>query len=205
MSVEPRSAVILAGGDSARMGTDKALVRFAGLPMLARAATGLALVAGVEELVVAAGSSVRFDAYRDALDPIGLEVPVRFVEDETPHAGPVAGLAAGLAAATHEYAAVAPVDAPTLHPGVVDLLFRQARARDAAIVQRDGRLETLWGVYRAERAAAHFRRALAAGALAAHEAVRGLDVRLVPERETRKLDPAGLHFRNLNAPEDLAR
>jgi molybdopterin-guanine dinucleotide biosynthesis protein A len=78
--------VILAGGRSSRMGTPKAWFRVGGEPMLARIARRLAAPTGL--LAVRAP---------------GQELPpaaARLVEDHVEGEGPVAGLAAGLAAVT---------------------------------------------------------------------------------------------------------
>src|SRR5437879_8946661 len=81
------SLVVLAGGKSSRMGRPKAWLPFHGQPMLARVLARLGPL--FAECVV-----VR--APDQELPP----VDARLVEDEAPGQGPVAGLAAGLAAIT---------------------------------------------------------------------------------------------------------
>src|SRR5437764_557611 len=83
--------VVLAGGQSSRMGRPKAWLPFRGQPMLARVLGRLAPLF-TEQIVVRAP---------------GQELPAvaaRFVEDEAPGQGPVAGLAAGLAAVSQTLA-----------------------------------------------------------------------------------------------------
>lgn len=93
------SALILAGGQSARMGQDKALIDWGGETAVSRVAS----------LARSVGAAEVFTVGRD----YGLE----FVPDPVPGAGPVGGLLAGFAevrARGGARALVLAVDAPTL-------------------------------------------------------------------------------------------
>lgn len=80
----PRAAIVLAGGRSSRMGTDKAALTLKGRSLLART---VAACAGWEPIVVVA-AAVPGDV------PAGVVVTL----EDPPFGGPVAGIAAGLAA-----------------------------------------------------------------------------------------------------------
>jgi molybdenum cofactor guanylyltransferase len=99
--------VILAGGESRRMGRDKLELEVCGLPLLRRVRDALAPDCG-EILVVGAG---------------GRSVPLeeaRRVSGERPgRQGPLAGLEAGLAAARNRLAFVAAGDMPFVPRGLV--------------------------------------------------------------------------------------
>src|SRR5262245_25716152 len=102
--------IVLCGGRSSRMGRPKAWLPFAGEPMLARVVRVLQAV--VEPIVVVAAP--------------GQDVPpqppeVRVVRDEVEGRGPLAGLAAGLAALTESCDAgfLSSCDVPFLTPEVV--------------------------------------------------------------------------------------
>lgn len=200
-----RGALVLAGGRSSRMGRDKAMLAFEGRLLLMRVAMRMRLVPGVEEIVVACGPAERREPYAQALAALH-DVPVRVVPDEAEGLGPLAGLSAGLANATAEYVAVAPVDAPFLEPALVARLFERAEAErlDGAVVAREGRVEALHGVYRRRTTAGHFRYALVRGVRAAHEALAGLELAALDEAEAATLDPSGIHFRDMDTPADLA-
>jgi len=80
------------------MGTDKALLEMEdGGPLLLRVALRLAEVA--DPVMLASGSAGRLEAF--GYPEVG---------DEVPGAGPLAGIAAGLAASPHELTAVVAVD-----------------------------------------------------------------------------------------------
>src|SRR5687768_7462917 len=102
---ETCALVVLAGGKSSRMGRPKAWLPFQGRPMLARVLDRLSPL--FEERIV-----VR------APDQELPEVDARFVEDEEPGLGPVAGLAVGLAACTRPLAFAVSCDAPFVDPRV---------------------------------------------------------------------------------------
>lgn len=199
-----RGALVLAGGNSTRMGRDKAMLAFDGRLLLVRVAMRMRLVPGVDEIVVACGPAERREPYAKALAALH-DVETRVVADEADGLGPLAGLAAGLANARADYVALSPVDAPWIAPPLIAHLFERAEAEraDGAVVEREGRLEALWGVYRRRTTAGHFRYALARGVRAAHEALAGLDLAIVDEDEARALDPDGTHFRDVDVPGDL--
>lgn len=148
-----RSALILAGGRSTRFGaTDKAVAELAGTPMIRHIADRIEPV--VDALVVNCRDE-QVASIRKAL--VGYDIGVRFVRDEIPDQGPMAGIAAGLRAVEHEYAFVAACDIPLIEPTVVAYLFERAtgeestdsRAHDAVVPQiDDGWLQTTHAVYR---------------------------------------------------------
>ena len=101
---------VLAGGESRRMGRDKALLSFCGRPLVENA-LGILREAGLEARI--AGS-------RSAL---GEFAPV--VADAEPGLGPLGGVCAALAASCAERALFLPVDLPLLPASLIAfLLFR---------------------------------------------------------------------------------
>lgn len=111
--------MILSGGAAARLdGADKSALEVGGRSLLERA---LAAVAGAAEVVVV-GPEVR------------VEPPVRFVRETPPGGGPLAGLAAGVAALRdeHDRVAVLAVDMPWVTSGTMDRLLAAADGVDSA-------------------------------------------------------------------------
>ena len=113
------TGLVLAGGQGRRMGSvDKGLVDFAGMPMVAHVIARLAPQVGA--LVINANqNAARYAAfgYPVVADAIG------------GFAGPLAGLHAGLCAATTSHVVTSPCDSPFLP---VDLASRLATALTAA-------------------------------------------------------------------------
>lgn len=117
------SAVILAGGQGTRMGgVDKGLVELNGKPMVAWVLERLR--PQVDEVLINANQNL--DRYR------AFGVPV-FCDDIGGFAGPLAGLHAGLAHATHPLVVTAPCDSPFLPTDLVSRLADALIAHDAQL------------------------------------------------------------------------
>jgi molybdopterin-guanine dinucleotide biosynthesis protein A len=165
--------VLLVGGESRRFGSPKALARFGG-ETLAERAWRLVGEACDERLALGKGDVAGF-AFPVLDDGIGV------------HAS-IAGLVAGLRAASTDVVLVVPVDCPLLDAS--DLRELAAACRDAAVPQTG----PLPGAYRRSALPA-FERALADGRLRIRDALAGLDVAVVQLPLERLV--------NVNTPADL--
>jgi molybdopterin-guanine dinucleotide biosynthesis protein A len=143
------NAFVLAGGQSTRMGRDKALLEFDGRPLIQNALERL------REL----GFDRRICGSRPDLQRFA---PV--VADNVPGCGPLGGIEAALAASDSELNLFVPVDTPLL-PGVF-LRWLMARAETSGAVATvpvsAGRPEPLCAVY-SHRIAEGLRQSLQAG------------------------------------------
>lgn len=104
------SAVLLAGGQSRRMGQDKAFLEIDGAPLWHRQAAKLERVAG-EVLISVHDTSSK------------IESPYRKIFDAPGARGPLAGLASALRASAHPHVLVLAVDLPAM---TSDYLFSLA-------------------------------------------------------------------------------
>lgn len=198
---EDVASILLAGGDSRRLGQDKALLLFRGRP----------LVRWMAERLQGAGL--------DALRPVIVTAPperagrlaalgLRVVADAYPGRGPLAGVHAGLAAAGEGYHFVIACDQPLFEPGAIRHLFEQAgtttggAALDAFVPHARGRLQVLHAVYH-HRAAAQAAWLLESGETKMMALLSRIPWRPVPEEELRPFGDPGRMFFNLNAPGDL--
>ncbi len=192
--------VVLCGGHSRRMGSDKGALRLAdGRTLVGRAADVLRGL--TDAVVLASGRPPRYPA--EGLPEIG---------DARPGAGPLAGLEAALAEASERgcvRAAVVACDMPRVDARLVGALLARSRDEDldVVLVRTERGVEPLLGVY-AARCLPAVRRALDAGErrmVAFHaDSVEGRPLRV------RALDPGELGAgpeaaRNLNTPAELER
>jgi len=129
------TAFILAGGQSSRMGRDKAFLQLGGRTLLQRA---LELARAVATEVRIAGQKEKFACY----------APV--VEDLYPGRGPLAGIHAALRSSATELNLILGVDTPFLEAALLRYLVEQAEAGGAVVtVPRIGaKYEPLCAVYR---------------------------------------------------------
>lgn len=126
---------VLAGGRSTRMGTDKALLLYAGRPLILHA-IDLLKSAGVKPHI--AGARPDLSAY----------APV--IEDLHPGRGPLGGIEAVLGSSSSEWNVFLPVDLPLLPAAFVRYLIERAGITGAAatIPTLMGKPEPLCAVYR---------------------------------------------------------
>lgn len=188
--MEAVSGLVLAGGASRRMGTDKAWVEVGGVTLAARAVRTLRVLCA--EVLVASGDGRRLPGVGD-----------RQVPDVLPDAGPLAGIVAGLDAASHDLVAVAAVDLPFASSAVFRLLLDSRGAERAVVPRVDGRLQPLHAVY-ARSAADPLRAFLDGGGRSVTTGVQALGPRVVEPHEWAGADATGRFARNVNRPGDLA-
>jgi len=186
-----RSAAILAGGRSTRMGTNKALLEVGGSDMVGRTAGLLRPL--VDDLFLVADDPAPF---------AGLGLPV--LPDVHRGCGALGGIHAALTHAAHPLVLCAACDMPHIGPGVLELLLGSAGPDDDALIPHTGAgAEPLLAVY-ARGALPAIERAIAAGRLRIMDALEGLRVRFLDERDLAGADPERLSFVNVNTPAELA-
>lgn len=187
MAYENLTVQIMAGGQSTRMGRDKAGVLLDGETLLERALDRWSGFGAALQLSVGAPE-------RAAMAPEG----VTPVADIYPAHGPLGGLHAGLSACGTELLLLVAVDSPFVTPGMAQNLLAAIGGGDACIYTLDGRPEPLFGLYRKSCLPAADA-LLQAGENKMGLLLRSVSCRTVPGEEYR------LQFRNLNTPEELAR
>jgi molybdopterin-guanine dinucleotide biosynthesis protein A len=195
------SAIILAGGRSARMGQPKATLRLAGMTLVERTVIELAraeLTRAFDDIVVVAAP----ESEAIELPPLGA---VTIVRDESAYQGPVGALARGLRAARHELAFACSCDLPMLRSEIASWLLSLVGERDDAVIPQVGeRLQPLHAVYR-RRCADALDAMLARGEHRLSAIAGAVNAHIVSEAEYRRADPDALSCFNINTPEDYAR
>jgi molybdenum cofactor guanylyltransferase len=190
---------ILAGGASSRMGRDKGLLDFGGVPLILNTAR---MLESLVDDVTVVGSPQRYAA-------LGL----RAIADETdkqtrdvhngPGRGPLAGISAALATTLSRWNVIVACDLPYLSLEWLEwLISRALHSRAEAVVPRTQRgIEPLAAAYRRE-CGAPIAAALARGVRQVSAVIEELRLDLVYPREWRRIDPNDLVLRNMNAPSD---
>jgi molybdopterin-guanine dinucleotide biosynthesis protein A len=175
---------IMLGGQSTRMGRDKALVQLDGRTLLDWALDRWRDF-GPLQLSVGAGA-------RTVLAPEGIPA----VADVYPRRGPLGGLHAGLTACRTDLLLLTAVDSPFVTPEMAEGLLNGLGGADACVYTLDGRPQPLFGLYRT-RCLPVAQALLEAGENKMRLLLEQVDTVYLPAR-----DPAP--FRNLNTPEELA-
>jgi molybdopterin-guanine dinucleotide biosynthesis protein A len=123
------------------------------------------------------------------------------VPDNYPGCGPLAGLEAGLSAATHAVCFVAACDMPFINVDSVLFLIESAEGYDAAIPRIDGRWHPLYAVYR-KACVAQAREMLSKGCYRMTDLLAGLKIRTISADELEQFSSGLKMLANLNMPEE---
>jgi molybdopterin-guanine dinucleotide biosynthesis protein A len=185
-----RGAFVLAGGQSTRMGVDKAFVQLEGCTLLARA---LALAKNVTSDVRIVGSPQKFAAFGEV------------VEDEFPQHGPLAGIHAALRGSVAELNLILAVDMPFVEVRFLEYLLGEAARHESVMVTipiAAGAWQTLCAVYR-KPFADLAEQALRQGKNKIDPLFRDIEMRIVDEHELTQQNFSPEMFRNLNTLEEL--
>ncbi len=186
------TAIILAGGDSQRMGGDKANLVLGEQTLLQHVITTM------RELFPEVIVSVR------QLRP---EIDLPQVCDEQADiagGGPLAGVVAGLERVATPWVFVVACDMPFMTPAMVELLGKYRGQYQAVVPVVQGHPQTLSAFY-ANGCLATIRAHVAGGGKNSLRAVLGnLQVRYVDETELSTADPVLRSFFDLDTPQDVA-
>jgi molybdenum cofactor guanylyltransferase len=196
------TGIVLAGGHATRFGADKPTAQVDGRPLLHHAILAVATVS--DEVLVVIGS----DGARPSL-PADAEVRVRVVRDAIADGGPLAGLAAGLAAARGELALLVGGDQPSLSPAVLEELLlwlgREADGPplDAVALASDGLVRSLPAALRVATVRPVVAALLDGGTGSLVGLLERLRVGTLEPEHWRGLDPTGTSLREIDTPGDL--
>ena len=200
-----RSAVILAGGSSRRLGAEKSLLEFEGRPLRCLTVEKLLQVTG--EVIIVARDEDHAWCLKELVGEQVSKPKAVFTWDSVSGFGPVAGLDAGMRCAKGRLAFATGCDLPFLNLEVIDRLFDLADVKEgyeaAVPVQPNGFLEPLHSVYDREKMLSACQRAMQKGERRIHVPLQELCVHRIPVQLLRPLDPELLTFFNLNTPEEL--
>jgi molybdopterin-guanine dinucleotide biosynthesis protein A len=187
--------IVLAGGRSRRMGQPKEALRFLDTTLLGH--TVSVLDRCCFPVVVIAR-----DAEQE-LPPLPIEAEIAY--DDEADQGPLAGLAAGLAAVHGHCDAVfaTACDAPFLTESAVGWLCGQLGTHAAVMPRIGGVLQPLAAVYRVD-VLPTVQRLLAQGERRLHALAEHVDTRILDEAEVDAFDPSRRFLRNVNSPEEYA-
>jgi molybdopterin-guanine dinucleotide biosynthesis protein A len=187
------SVVVQAGGQSARMGENKALKPFLGRPLIERVIERMMPVA--DEILITTNEPETFAFLKLPLYP-----------DIRPGRGPLGGLHTALVSAKYAGVAVVACDMPfasaTLLRAAADLLLQDEA--DVVIAETAEGYEPLHAVYRRETCIPAIESAIEAEQWRVISWFPRVKVRRLTAVELARLDPEGLAFMNVNTPEEFA-
>ena len=185
---------IQAGGQSSRMGEDKALKPFLGRPLIQRVIDRVSSIA--DELIV---TTNRPEDY--------FFIQARLVPDLIPDRGALGGLYTAIATATHPIVAVVACDMPFASPklieGMTNLMVQHEA--DVVIAKSDGGYEPIHAVYRRETCLPAIEAAIHADKWKVISWFPQVKIYELNAEELNSFNPDGLAFWNVNTPDEFAK
>jgi len=185
LRIEDCTAVILCGGDSRRMGQDKARIPLHGRTLLEH------VLHSIRPLFSEVLLAVRRPRHG---------VDISQVCDVTDCVGPMAGVAATLAQARAPWVFVLGCDMPFVSSDLIRRLAEKRGGQDAVVPVWQGMPQPLAGFYGRE-VLPRIRRRIQEGSFSMMHLLKALDVEYVPENEWSGMCPYAL--KDLDTPEDI--
>jgi molybdopterin-guanine dinucleotide biosynthesis protein A len=186
------SVVIQAGGQSTRMGENKALKPFLGRPLIQRVIERLAPIA--DEILVTTNQPADYPF-----------LDLRLIPDRKPGRAALGGLYTALVSAQHPHVAVVACDMPFASAPLLAAcsgLLEQERA-DVVIAETPEGFEPLHAVYRKAACLPAVEAAIQADQWRMISWFPQVIVRKLTPEELARYDPEGLAFWNLNTPDEF--
>ncbi len=185
------TAVILAGGGSTRMKSNKALLPFSGELFIERIYRQLAAL--FPEVIVVTDTPELYQF-----------LPCRKVPDIFPKMGSLAGIHSGLVHAMTPYVFVVACDMPYLNDSLIKRLAGHISGQDVVIAESGKGLEPLHAFY-GKGCIPAMEDALRNAKSRIIECFDWSRVTVVSREVVAEIDPEGLSFRNINTPEEYFR
>lgn len=189
---EGLTGIVLAGGQSRRMGRDKAFLPWGRTTLIEHVLERLRPV--TDELIVAVKDARAFR-----------HLPATVVEDAVPGAHALGGLYTGLRAASHEVCFVCGCDMPLINPVLVSALAGLINGYHLVIPRSTRGLEPLHAVYRRSAVLPAIGQQVQRQRWDVLALVSQLRARIVEREVLQRVDPTGLCCTNLNTEKDYAQ
>jgi len=187
--IQDVTAVVLAGGRSKRMGTDKALIRYQGHTLLERQVANMQRL--FTHVLVAGGDPARYP-----------HAPAPVVPDVLPSGGSIVGLHAGLSAATTDRIFAVACDIPFPQEQLIRFLVEAAPDADWVVPQTAKGLQPLFALY-SQRCRPAIEAIVATGDMRIQRLDDHIETARIAEVDLRRHDPALRSFININTPDDF--
>jgi molybdopterin-guanine dinucleotide biosynthesis protein A len=182
------TGIVLAGGESRRMGRDKAFLKLDGVPLIEHVLRTLRIIFPKTIIVTNNPSAYAlFDAV--------------VVTDAVYKQCPLTGIYSGLLHSTDEYNFVAACDMPFLNPGLISYMTGLVKDHDIVVPMIAGRVEPLHAIY-SKKLLPIIEKRLQGDALQVRGIFGEARMRYVTETELDRYDPERRSFKNLNTLEE---
>lgn len=185
------TGAILAGGESKRMGFNKAFIEMEGRPLIER--TVLLFKEIFSEVIIVSNNLKEYE-----------HLNLTVVSDILKGKGSLGGIYTALIYSTHPYCFVVACDMPFLYKGLITHMIEGAKGYDVVVPFIDGRYEPLHAVY-SKNCIKHIEKSIKEENLRIADFYPHVRVKTIEREEIRIYDPHFLFRTNINTMRDLER
>ena len=186
------TGVILAGGDSSRMGHNKAAVEFDGLPLVKK--TVMLFKKLFPEVIVVSRITGKYG-----------DLGCREVCDIFPQKGAIIGILTGLVNSSTEYIFTAACDMPFLQEDVISLIVLKGQRSSVCLPELSGKKHPLHALY-SKKCRDPIIRFIEEGnksIIRFVASLRAKEIKTITDEEIIRVDPEALSLFNMNTPAEL--
>ncbi|WP_041580804.1 molybdenum cofactor guanylyltransferase [Bacillus sp. 1NLA3E] len=182
--------IILSGGKSSRMGTNKAFLKINQKPNIERVKNELEKL--VDDIILVSNDPEEYQFLN-----------IKTVTDDFPGKGPLAGIHAGLKASSSQANLVVACDMPFVSAKLGSILLNQASDYDAVIPVINGRQQMLFAVYQ-KGILEEIEKCIEGNNLSIKHVLDSFNVCYLTEEELHDYSSGSLNriFFNMNSPEE---
>jgi molybdenum cofactor guanylyltransferase len=185
------TGVILSGGKSARMGTNKAFLEIEGERLIDRI------------------TSMFHDMFREVIlvtnSPLDyLDQDCIIASDIFKNKGALGGIYTGLFYASYDHAFVSACDMPFLNRSFMEYMIKCADSYDIVVPEPPDGIQPLHAIY-SKRCLSPIKKLMDMGALKITGFYKGLKTMVIHQEDLNRFDPGGKMFINVNTRKDLER
>lgn len=193
------NAIILAGGNSSRMGFDKTFIKIEGLTLIERQIRLLGALFG--KIIVVTNSRAKSRSLCKIIDKNRLK-NVKITQDIILGQGPLGGIYSGLMLSDSFHNFAVACDMPYINTGLIEYMRKKSPGYDAVVPRINKRYEPLYSIY-SKNCLKIIEQLLDKKIFKINKLFSKVKVREITGGEVRKFVLGAKIFTNINTKEDL--
>ncbi len=190
------TGLVLAGGQSKRMGEDKAFLIYNKKTFLRNILEALDKYCSQIVIVINKDKEL----YKDEIKNLSSEI--RFVKDKYPYAGPLNGILSSLESIKNKLVYITPCDTPLLNPEIIPFFVERINGYDAVIPEIKGKIQPLNALYKKEALEISKNLFEREGKKSLMAFLEKLKVKYIDETEIKKIDKNLYSYFSVNTKEN---
>lgn len=185
------TGIILAGGESKRLGVNKAFIELDSKKLIEHIYLKLDKI--FDKIIIVTNSLNNFRNFQ-----------AKIIRDKVPGIGPLGAILWGLEASTSKYNFITGCDSPFIKNEIIQLLIKKINQADVIIPYSNKGYEPLLAIY-SKNCLEAIKKSINSGDLRIISFFPEVKVKIISEDEIRECDPDLISFFNINSENDLKK